>query len=67
MYYKLTLMPRLLLYIRFQDRRLHKKDFLDFWMYGICQATIWFLQWKSCEDADGDGIMDTEDKNSDGI
>ncbi|PKM92567.1 MAG: hypothetical protein CVU80_02680, partial [Elusimicrobia bacterium HGW-Elusimicrobia-4] len=45
-----------------------KKLFLDFWMYGDNSGDeITFSLGSLNEDADSDGVMDTEDKNSDGI
>ncbi|MBI5574219.1 MAG: hypothetical protein HY919_06680 [Elusimicrobia bacterium] len=45
-----------------------KKLFLDFWMNGDNSGDdITFSIGSLNEDADGDGLMDTEDKNSDGI
>ncbi|MFH1541458.1 MAG: carbohydrate binding domain-containing protein [Elusimicrobiota bacterium] len=45
-----------------------KKLFLDFWMYGDNSGDeITFSIGSLNEDADSDGLMDTEDKNSDGI
>ncbi|MDD5688324.1 MAG: hypothetical protein PHE88_10880 [Elusimicrobia bacterium] len=48
-----------------------KKLFLDFWMYGNSIGSsgdeITISLGSLNEDADGDGILETEDKNSDGI
>ncbi|MFH0947914.1 MAG: carbohydrate binding domain-containing protein [Elusimicrobiota bacterium] len=45
-----------------------KKLFLDFWMNGDSSGDeITFSIGSLNEDADGDGVMDTEDKNSDGV